>query len=108
MKDFADRLSAFEELGARIAGVSPDSVQSHGKFSARLGITFPLLSDPEHGFIEQCGFWKKKKLYGKEYMGVERSTLLVDPQGGIARIFEKVKVEGHGEEVLTALQKLVS
>jgi peroxiredoxin Q/BCP len=98
-------MSAFEALNCKIAGVSPDSVESHRKFSEKLGISFPLLSDPEHDFIEACGFWQKKQMYGKEYMGVERSTLLVNPKGKVERVFSKVKVEGHAEDVLKALQE---
>ena len=100
-------MSAFEALNCRVIGVSPDSVESHHKFGEKLGISFPLLSDPEHVFIEACGFWKQKKMYGKDYMGVERSTLLINPEGVVARVFPKVKVAGHAEEVLQALKKFV-
>ncbi len=106
MKDFADRLSAFEALSCAVAGVSPDSPESHRKFAGKLGISFPLLSDPDYGFIEACGFWAAKKMYGKEYMGVERSTVIADPGGKILKIFRKVKVAGHAEEVLGALKEL--
>ncbi len=98
-------MSAFEALNCRVVGVSPDSVESHRKFGEKLGISFPLLSDPEHVFIEICGFWKRKKMYGKEYMGVERSTLLVNPAGIVERLFAGVKVAGHVEAVLQALKK---
>ena len=98
-------MSAFEELNCRIVGVSPDSVESHRKFAAKLDISFPLLSDPEHEFIEACGFWKQKKMYGKEYMGVERSTLLVNPDGIVVRLFSKVKAAGHAEDVFHALKE---
>lgn len=98
-------MSAFEALNCRIAGVSPDSVESHRKFGEKLGISFPLLSDPEHVFIEACGFWKQKKMYGKEYMGVERSTLLVSSEGLVERLFANVKVAGHAEQVLQAVKE---
>lgn len=106
MKDFAGRLSAFEELGCAVAGVSPDKPESHRKFAEKLGVSFPLLSDPGHEFIEAWGFWVPKKLYGREYMGVERSTAILEPGGKIARIFRKVKVAGHGEKVYEALKEL--
>ncbi len=81
-------------------------MESHQKFSEKLSLTYPLLSDPDHSFIEKSGFWKKKTMFGKESMGVERSTFLVDPEGGIRRIFRNVKVEGHAEKVLEALREL--
>ena len=93
-------MSALEALGCRIAGVSPDSVESHRKFSAKLNLPYTLLSDPEHEFIEACGFWKLKKLYGKVYKGVERSTLIVGPEGIVECYFANVKVAGHAEDVL--------
>lgn len=99
-------MSAFAARSCRIAGVSPDSVESHRKFAGKLGIFFPLLSDPDHAFIEACGFWKAKKMYGREYMGVERSTLLVDPEGKVLEVFRKVKPAGHAENVLLTLQAL--
>lgn len=99
-------MSSFQDLNCRVAGVSPDSVESHRKFAAKLGIPFPLLSDPEHEFIEACGFWKQKKMYGKEYMGVERSTLLVNPERIVVRLFSKVKVAGHAEDVFQTLKEV--
>ncbi|NCB16647.1 MAG: hypothetical protein EOM65_10760 [Synergistales bacterium] len=71
----------------------------------KLGVSYPLLSDPDHGFIEACGFWAAKKMYGKEYMGVERSTVIADPGGKAVKIFRKVKVSGHAEEVLQTLKE---
>jgi len=88
-----------------VAGISPDSPESHRKFAEKLGLAFPLLSDPGHGFIEACGFWAAKKMYGKEYMGVERSTVIADPGGKVVKIFRKVKVAGHAEKVLEALKE---
>jgi peroxiredoxin Q/BCP len=79
-------MPAFEALNCAVAGISPDSQESHRKFAEKLGISFPLLSDPDHGFIEACGFWAAKKMYGREYMGVERSTV-------------------HAEEVLQTLKE---
>ncbi|MBL3540450.1 peroxiredoxin [Aminivibrio sp.] len=105
MRDFADRMPAFEALNCAVAGISPDSQESHRKFAEKLGISFPLLSDPDHGFIEACGFWAEKKMYGREYMGVERSTVIADPGGKVLKIFRKVKVAGHADEVLKALKE---
>ncbi len=100
-------MPAFEALNCRVLGVSPDSVESHRKFAAKLGISFPLLSDPEHVFIEACGFWKQKRMYGKEYMGVERSSLLVNSDGVVTHVFSKVKVAGHAEDVLRVLKETI-
>jgi peroxiredoxin Q/BCP len=98
-------MPAFEALNCAVAGISPDSPESHRKFAEKLEIAFPLLSDPDHGFIEACGFWAAKKMYGKEYMGVERSTVIADPGGKVVKIFRKVKVAGHAEKVLEALKE---
>ena len=98
-------MPAFEALNCAVAGISPDSPESHRKFAEKLGISFPLLSDPDHGFIEACGFWAAKKMYGREYMGVERSTVIADPGGKAVKIFRKVKVAGHAEEVLQTLKE---
>ncbi|NCC58450.1 MAG: redoxin domain-containing protein, partial [Synergistales bacterium] len=68
MKDFADRLSAFEDLSCSVVGISPDSPETHKKFAEKLGLDYPLLSDPDHEFIEACGFWAAKTMYAKEYM----------------------------------------
>ena len=84
-------------------GVSPDDTKKHAGFSAKLNLPFPLLSDTEHVFLAACGVWKKKKMYGREYMGVERTTALVDPEGLVREIWAKVKVAGHAEEVLKKL-----
>ncbi len=81
-------------------------MESHRKFSEKLSLTYPLLSDPDHSLIEKSGFWKKKTMFGKESMGVERSTLLVDPEGVVRRVFRKVTVQGHAEKVLEALREL--
>lgn len=84
-------------------GVSPDNVKSHEGFASKLSLPFPLLSDPEHALMEPCGVWRKKIMYGREYMGVVRTTILVDPQGIVREIWEKVKVPGHAEAVLEKL-----
>ena len=81
-------------------------MESHRKFAEKLSLTFPLLSDPDHSLIEESGFWTKKIRDGKETMGVERSTLLVDPEGVVRKVFRDVTVEGHAERVLEALREL--
>ena len=96
----------FEAAGAAIIGVSPDSVASHVKFSAKHKLSFPLLSDESKEMLEAYGVWKEKSMYGRKYMGVERTTILIDANGKIARIWNKVKVDGHAEEVLAAAQAL--
>ncbi|MCS7079620.1 MAG: thioredoxin-dependent thiol peroxidase [Chloracidobacterium sp.] len=98
-----DKLTA---LGAQVIGISPDDVPSHAKFAAKFGLAFPLLSDPDHVVAEQYGVWQAKKNYGKTYFGVVRTTFIIDEQGRIARIFPKVKVEGHEAQVLQALAEL--
>ena len=104
--DFRDNLSRVEAQGAIVFGVSKDSVSSHQKFKGKFSLPFPLLSDPSHAIIEKYGVWKEKKLYGRSYMGVERTTVIIDENGKVAQIFPKVKVEGHVENVIEALQSM--
>jgi thioredoxin-dependent peroxiredoxin len=101
--DFRDNLARVKRKGAAVLGVSPDSVPSHRKFSEKYDLTFPLLSDPEQTVANAYGVWVEKSLYGRKYMGIERTTFIVDEKGKIARIFPKVKVAGHVDEVLAAL-----
>ena len=105
-KSFTDLAGQFADLDAVIVGVSPDSVKSHCGFIAKHGLGVTLLSDPEHALLEAAGAWQKKKLYGKEHMGVVRSTALVDPQGVVREVWTKVKAAGHAEEVLARLRQL--
>jgi thioredoxin-dependent peroxiredoxin len=98
-----DDWSAFEQAGAVVLGVSPDSEESHAKFRQKYGLPFTLLADPDHELTEQYGFWVEKNNYGKKYMGVERSTVVIDADGNIARVFRRVKPEEHVQQVLTAL-----
>jgi peroxiredoxin Q/BCP len=86
-----------------IFGISPDSIESHEKFIAKEGITFALLSDPDHVVAEKYGVWVEKSMYGKKYMGIERSTFVIDPQGKLSSVYRKVKPEGHAECVLSDL-----
>lgn len=105
-RDFASLLERFHERGAVVLGVSKDSVQSHRRFAEKLGLGFPLLADPETKVLRAYGAWGKKKLYGKEYEGTIRSTVLIDPEGRVARVWPKVRVKGHAEAVLAELERL--
>ena len=98
-----DDWSAFEKAGAVVLGVSPDTEESHAKFREKYGLPFTLLADPDHELTEQYGFWVEKNNYGKKYMGVERSTVVIDTDGNVARVFRRVKPEEHVQQVLTAL-----
>lgn len=99
--EFRDSLPYFE--GARVIGVSPDPVKSHKKFAAKHALPYTLLSDPEHILLQAVGVWVEKSMYGKKYMGVERTTVLLDEVGKVDKVWKKVKVAGHAEEVLNAL-----
>ena len=94
----------FAALGAQVVGISKDSVASHDKFVAKYQLTIPLLSDENDTVCETFGVWKEKSMYGKTYMGIERSTFLIDRDGQIAKEWRKVKVTGHAEAVLQALK----
>jgi thioredoxin-dependent peroxiredoxin len=94
----------FEAVGAVVLGVSPDGVKSHEKFQAKYELGFPLLADEEKAMLEAYGVWVEKSMYGRKYMGVERTTFLIDEAGKIARIWPKVKVPGHAEEVLAGVE----
>ena len=98
--------SKLKKAGAVVIGISPDSVKSHGNFINKHDLDLILLSDPEHKALEAYGAWQLKKMYGREFMGVVRSTVLIDPKGVVRRIWPKVKVKGHAEEVLEILQEL--
>lgn len=100
---FRDDIRKFERRGAVIIGVSADSVESHRKFAGKFDLPFTLLSDEKKSVIAAYGVWKKKSLYGKTFLGIERSTFVIDEQGKIARIYRKVKVDGHSDEILAEL-----
>lgn len=102
--DFRDALALFEGLSVRVLGVSPDSAATHGRFAAKHELTFSLLSDPEHDLSTACGTWTLKKNYGREYMGIERSTFVVSPKGKIEHIWRKVRVKEHVEAVRQAIE----
>jgi peroxiredoxin Q/BCP len=96
----------FEAAGATVIGVSPDPVKSHDKFKAKHDLSIMLAADPDKKMLERYGVWVEKSMYGRKYMGAERSTFLIDPQGKVARVWRKVKVAGHADEVLAAAKDL--
>jgi peroxiredoxin Q/BCP len=98
-----DSYEDFEQRGAVVLGVSPDEETSHVKFKQKYGLPFTLLADPEHEVAEQYGVWGEKKYMGRTYMGVERSTFLIDPEGRIAKVMRRVKPDTHVERVLAEL-----
>jgi len=101
--DFRDNLRAFNSAKVRVLGVSPDDSKRHAKFKEKYGLTFTLLSDTEKNLIEAYGIWIKKLNYGREYMGVQRSTFLVDKSGKVVKAWNGVRVPGHVEAVLASL-----
>ena len=106
--DFRDAYEDFSKMNAVILGVSPDNEASHEKFIGKQGLPFSLLVDEDHAVSEKYGVWKLKKMFGKEYMGIERSTFLIDPTGTVVKEWRKVKVKGHIEEALTTLEQLTN
>ncbi|SFM12121.1 peroxiredoxin Q/BCP [Paenibacillus sp. 1_12] len=102
--DFRDAIGAFNASNATVLGISPNDLKSHHKFIAKYDLPFELLSDPDHHVSELFGVWQLKKLYGKEYMGVVRSTFLIDEQGILVKEWRKVKVKNHVSEVLQAAE----
>jgi len=105
-KDFTCMVEDFSKVDTRIFGVSPDSEKSHLSFIGKQELKLTLLSDPEKDLLQNMGAWKLKKNYGREYMGVERSSFLIDPEGKIVKEWRKVKVKGHADEVLKTLKDL--
>ncbi|MBI5877800.1 MAG: thioredoxin-dependent thiol peroxidase [Chloroflexi bacterium] len=101
---FRDNLPAFDALGVPVYGISPDDARAHGRFKGKHGLNFTLLSDPDRQLIEGAGLWVEKSMYGRQYMGVQRSTLVVAPDGRVEHVWEKVKPEAHAAEVLAHLQ----
>jgi peroxiredoxin Q/BCP len=99
-RDTTEKLSAVNTV---IVGVSPDTSKAQAKFKAKFDLPFVLLADTEHKAAEAYGVWKEKSMYGKKYMGIDRTTFLIDPEGAIKKVFPKVKVEGHAAEVLAAI-----
>ncbi len=105
---FRDRSEELKKLGAHLLGVSPDSAESHAKFREKFQLNFPLLVDSDHKVAEKYGAWREKNMYGKKSMGIQRSTFLIDAEGRIAKVWQKVQVDGHDQQVLDALRELDS
>ena len=106
-KDFTRLAPDFRKAGVEVIGVSPDSVDSHAKFRRKYELTIKLAADADKAVATAYGVWVEKSMYGRKYMGVERSTFLIDGKGRIAKSWRKVKVPGHAEEVLAAAKALV-
>lgn len=101
--DFRDNLSRISKSKAVVLGLSADSVESHLKFKTKQELNFPLLSDPDHKALNAYGVWQEKSLYGRKFMGIVRSTFIIDESGKIAKVYSKVKVTGHVDDVLASL-----
>jgi len=97
--DFSEHLHRFKKMGTTVVGISPDSSASHNNFINKHNLKIILLSDIEHKVLKEYGVWKKKKMYGREYHGVVRTTFVIDPEGNIKQKWEKVKVAGHADAV---------
>lgn len=104
--DFRDAMARITQAGVVLVGVSPDSVRSHDKFRTKYDLAFPLVSDPDHSICEMYDVWKEKSMYGRKYMGVERTTYIINPKGKIVKTFPKVSVPGHVDAVLASLEEL--
>lgn len=103
---FRDQVPAFGSVNAVVLGVSPDDEKSHAKFAGKFELPFTLLADPDHKALASYGVWQEKSMYGRKYMGVVRTTYLIDPKGKVAARWDKVKVAGHIAQVLETLNKL--
>ncbi|GGE45582.1 peroxiredoxin [Pullulanibacillus camelliae] len=106
--DFRDNHAKFADFNTVVLGISPDPVDRHQKFTEKHDLPFPLLADTEHEVAEQYGAWQLKKNFGKEYMGIQRSTFVIDKEGKIARIWPKVKVDGHVQEVYNFIKETLA
>ncbi len=104
--EFRDAFPRFKGSKAVILGISPDSVKSHQKFKEKFDLPFTLLADEDHAIAEKYGVWQKKSMYGRSYMGIARTTFVIDKSGKVAKIFEKVKPKGHAEAVEQAIDEL--
>jgi peroxiredoxin Q/BCP len=103
---FRDARADYEKAGAIVLGVSPDDAKSHAKFTKKFGLNFPLLADVGAKVCNDYGVWKEKSMYGRTYMGVERTTFVIDRDGVVRKVFAKVKVDGHAGAVLEAIKAL--
>jgi len=104
--DFREAFPRFGKIDAMVIGVSPDSLESHRKFKKKFRLPYLLLSDGNHELANNFGIWKEKSMYGRKYMGFERTTVIIDRKGRVARIFPKVKIPGHTQEVEKSLREL--
>jgi thioredoxin-dependent peroxiredoxin len=104
--DFRDSMKTLSKLGCRVVGVSPDTVKKHQNFINKYDLNFSLLSDPDKTMCEKYDVWKEKSMYGRKYMGVVRTTYIIDPSGVIKKTFESVKVKGHVQSVIESLKEL--
>jgi peroxiredoxin Q/BCP len=100
---FRDDYGNYQAAGVKILGISPDKVENHVKFKEKFGLPFPLLADPDHDVAEKYGVWVEKHRAGRSYMGIGRTTFLIDAQGKIMKVFKNVKPEGHSREILAEL-----
>lgn len=107
-REFQQALPELDRLGAAVVGVSRDSIESHRRFAAKHGLSFPLLSDPEAEVIARYGAWGKKSLYGREFEGIIRTTVVIGPSGEVIRVFPKVRVKGHVDDVVDTVRRSVS
>ena len=105
---FRDRQAELRKLGVNVFGISPDSVDSHVKFRDKFNLNFPLLADEGHAVADKYGAWREKNMYGKKSMGIQRSTFLIDAQGKVAKVWKRVQVDGHDEQVLAAAKELLN
>ena len=103
---FRDRKNELAELGAAVLGVSTDDLASHGKFRDKHQLNFPLLADVDHRVAEKYGAWREKTRFGKKSMGIQRSTYLIDAEGKVRKVWKKVEVDGHDQQVIDAIQSL--
>lgn len=103
---FRDRYDEMQELSAQLFGVSADSAESHVKFKEKYSLPFPLLVDEKHAMLEKYGAWREKNMYGKKSMGIQRSTYLIDGDGKIVKVWKRVRVDGHDQQVIDALTEL--
>ena len=101
-----DNFGLLKKNGLTVLGVSPDEVKKHKKFEAKYGLPFPLLADPKHEIIDKYGVWGEKQLYGRNYMGLHRTTFLIDEKGIIRKIFLKPRSKQHAEEIIVAWNKI--
>jgi peroxiredoxin Q/BCP len=102
--DFTEHLDEYKKLNAQVFGISPDSVKSHQNFIEKHNLKVDLLADPEHEVLEKYGVWQEKSMYGRKYFGVVRSTYLINPDGNIEKVWEKVNVDGHANDVMCQIQ----